>query len=234
MYFYIKKYCIPLVLALALHGLVAFTPFIFGFDFVTENDTKLHPNKILSATLVTFDPPNQNVSQKPLTKYNSTLTIPSAQEIADAENQKIDSQPPPAEVRDVVNRKAKRQLTLEDLRNQVFNSSISNEAQQIEETHLSEAGSQYIDAIYSKIVRHWARPPSATKSMQVVLHVELFPNGKLNTVSLIESSGNAAFDRSTIAAVKKVEVFDVPSDPTLFESRFRQFNLKFKPEDLLR
>ena len=51
---------------------------------------------------------------------------------------------------------------------------------------------------------------------------------------ILESSGNAAFDRSAENAVRKVTRFDVPRDNRLFEKHFRSFTLLFKPEDLLR
>jgi colicin import membrane protein len=64
--------------------------------------------------------------------------------------------------------------------------------------------------------------------------VELFPTGDLNTVSLLDSSGSASFDRSALAAVRKARRFEVPQDSEVFEAQFRKFRLLFKPEDLLR
>ena len=53
-------------------------------------------------------------------------------------------------------------------------------------------------------------------------------------MTLLESSGNPAFDRSAEQAVRKVDRFDVPKESRLFEKSFRRFTLLFKPEDLLR
>ena len=70
--------------------------------------------------------------------------------------------------------------------------------------------------------------------MSATLQVELFPNGDLNVVSLLVSSGDTAFDRSALQAVRKVSRFHVPEDTALFEAKFRRFKLVFRPEDLLR
>jgi len=70
--------------------------------------------------------------------------------------------------------------------------------------------------------------------MKVTLRVELVPSGEVAAVSLVESSGDAAFDRSAETAVRQSGRFDVPDDSAIFERRFRRFNLLFNPEDLLR
>ena len=46
------------------------------------------------------------------------------------------------------------------------------------------------------------------------------------------SSGNAAFDRSALLAVRDAAPFEVPDDPALFERSFRRLRILFRPEDL--
>ena len=70
--------------------------------------------------------------------------------------------------------------------------------------------------------------------MQAKLMVELVPIGDVVSVTLVESSGNSAFDRSAEAAVRKARRFEVPKESDVFERYFRRFTLLFKPEDLLR
>ena len=53
-------------------------------------------------------------------------------------------------------------------------------------------------------------------------------------VTLLEGSGNGAFDRSAEAAVHKARRFEVPAESDIFERYFRRFTLLFRPEDLLR
>ncbi len=90
----------------------------------------------------------------------------------------------------------------------------------------------YVGQIQADIVQNWSRPASARNGMQTLLKVFLVPTGEVVDVSVIESSGNDAFDRSAVQAVRKVRRFDVPKDPRLFESKFREFEVLFRPEDL--
>ena len=68
--------------------------------------------------------------------------------------------------------------------------------------------------------------------MQVELLMNLVPTGELVNISVVRSSGNAAFDRSAELAVSQAAPFEVPDNPALFEQRFRQLRLLFTPEDL--
>jgi colicin import membrane protein len=70
--------------------------------------------------------------------------------------------------------------------------------------------------------------------MEATLMVELVPTGDVVNVSIVRSSGDAAFDRSAETAVRTARRFQVPPDSALFERYFRRFTLLFRPEDLLR
>ena len=90
----------------------------------------------------------------------------------------------------------------------------------------------YVGQIQREIIQNWSRPPSARNGMQVLLKVFLVPTGEVVEVTIKSSSGNDAFDRSAILAVKKSERFEVPSDSRQFERNFREFEVLFRPEDL--
>jgi colicin import membrane protein len=64
------------------------------------------------------------------------------------------------------------------------------------------------------------------------VRVRLVPTGEIVSVDVEESSGNDAFDRSVIQAVRKSERFLVPTDSRQFERNFRSFTVLFRPEDL--
>ncbi len=133
---------------------------------------------------------------------------------------------------------AARQRKLDALADASFLDALAEEASDLQEqtqTTDSEAVAQsYRLGIYQAVVANWSRPPSARNGMQARLRVELVPTGDVVAVSLVESSGNGAFDRSAEAAVRKARRFEVPKDPDLFEQYFRRFTLLFRPEDLLR
>jgi colicin import membrane protein len=92
----------------------------------------------------------------------------------------------------------------------------------------------YMDQIAARIEQNWSRPPSARLGMECVLLIQMVPTGRVVNVTVIKSSGNAAFDRSAEQAVKRVDQFtevqNMPSD--LFERNFRQLQLVFRPGDL--
>lgn len=95
-----------------------------------------------------------------------------------------------------------------------------------------EKAMAYVAQIKREIEQNWSRPPSARTGMQTLLKVSLVPTGEVIDVSIVESSGNEAFDRSAILAVEKADRFVVPSDSRQFERNFREFEVLFRPEDL--
>ena len=80
--------------------------------------------------------------------------------------------------------------------------------------------------------KYWKRPPVAREDLVVKLRIRLLPGGEVNDVIVSESSGNAAFDRSAVTAVKKAGRFSVPSDPVLFDRHFRSFIMIFNPNEI--
>lgn len=95
--------------------------------------------------------------------------------------------------------------------------------------------SKYKASIRSRLQSKWSRPPSARNGMQAILNIRLVPSGEVVSVTVVKSSGSDAFDRSAANAVWLNERFSslVGIEPRLFEEYFRDFNLLFKPEDLL-
>ncbi|WP_143247450.1 cell envelope integrity protein TolA [Agaribacterium haliotis] len=92
----------------------------------------------------------------------------------------------------------------------------------------------YIAAISQRIEQNWSRPPSARNGMRCELLITLVPTGRVVNVAVVETSGNAAFDRSAEQAVQKAEEF--PEIKTMsaqvFEKYYRQLRLVFNPQDL--
>ena len=95
-----------------------------------------------------------------------------------------------------------------------------------------EKAQAYAAQIKRDIGQNWASPPSARNGMQALLRVYLVPTGEVVNVTLEETSGNDAFDRSAILAVRKAGRFDVPSESRQFERNFREFTVLFRPENL--
>jgi colicin import membrane protein len=103
------------------------------------------------------------------------------------------------------------------------------------------AGEQLIVAQYVTIIRrvisqNWQIPPSARNGMTAVVQLQVVPTGEVVGISIVESSGNSAFDRSVEQAVERAGRFPELQDleTPVFERNFRTFSLLFRPEDLLR
>lgn len=93
--------------------------------------------------------------------------------------------------------------------------------------------SEFMALIRQEIERRWVRPPSARSGMQADLRLRLVPGGDVLDVTLVRSSGDAAFDRSALNAVHNAGRLPVPGEPRQFEP-FRDFILTFRPENLRR
>ncbi len=112
---------------------------------------------------------------------------------------------------------------------------VAAEEQQLEATATAEEmAASYAALIQQTVVNYWSRPPSARNGMEALLQIQLIPTGEVQSVTLLKSSGNTAFDRSAINAVEKAgsfpELQNLPSRE--FEKTFRRFRLLFRPEDL--
>ena len=88
--------------------------------------------------------------------------------------------------------------------------------------------------IRASVINRWTRPPSARNGMVSILSIQLVPTGEVVGVSVLQSSGNTAFDRSAMTAVERTVRFPEVAklDNRTFEANFRRFQLIFKPEDL--
>ena len=257
----IRQYGLPLVLALALHMLAALALYS-GWN--PQQETRVIRPQIVNSTLLVMEPKAKPKPQpaQPVTRPDPAVqrrqeqqaraeaeararaeeqaqakaraeahamaeaeARARAQELAKQEAQRADEQ-------------AARQQKLDALADAAFLEALRDEASELAEQSQaadSEAVAQsYRVGIYQTVVANWSRPPSARNGMQAKLLVELVPTGDVVAVSLLESSGNGAFDRSAEAAVRKARRFEVPKDPELFEQHFRRFSLLFRPEDLLR
>ena len=75
--------------------------------------------------------------------------------------------------------------------------------------------------------RNWRRPPG-TDGLKCTVRVRLAATGSVLLVSVVESSGNVAFDRSVEAAVRKADPLPMPRSDRLL-ARFRDLTFIFDP-----
>ncbi len=99
---------------------------------------------------------------------------------------------------------------LAELARAELSQAMATEEQQQQEQAAVTAGemaASYASLIQQTVVNYWSRPPSARNGMEVLLALQLIPTGEIVSVTVVKSSGNAAFDRSAVNAVQKADRF---------------------------
>lgn len=91
---------------------------------------------------------------------------------------------------------------------------------------------QYEPIIRQKVSRNWNRPSSTQSGIAAQVSVRLTAAGEVISAKVTRSSGNSVFDRSVENAVYKASPLPIPQERGINE-KFRNLNLKFKPEDLI-
>jgi colicin import membrane protein len=91
---------------------------------------------------------------------------------------------------------------------------------------------RYRGLIANRVESKWNRPLAAKAGMSATLRISILPGGEVANVVVTGSSGNPAFDASAIEAVRRASPLPVPEDLAVFSQNFRNFTLKFRPEDL--
>ena len=87
---------------------------------------------------------------------------------------------------------------------------------------------EYISQIQTSVERKWIRPADVGKDLKTEVQVSQIPGGEVIRVTVSESSGNVAFDRSVVNAIWQASPLPLPKDPALFS---RNLQFEFDPED---
>jgi colicin import membrane protein len=90
---------------------------------------------------------------------------------------------------------------------------------------------KYKALILQALSQQWIVPPGAQDDEVAKLTVRVAPGGMVISVTIAQSSGDAALDRSARVAILKASPLPVPGDPALFD-RFRVINLTVKPQGI--
>ena len=238
-----QSYALPLFGAVLFHVLVA--AFVMrGFESQDDVAEVVTP-RVVNAKLLVIEPPRRVTpvpAKQPIVKpaetpvpkprpapkevkQDSVNSDDAAAKAAQAERQRKETE---------VQRRQQRLAALGELADDSLQRSLEAEAQQMLDAQNAQQVRTYQAGIYDLVRKNWSRPPSARNGMQARFVVELIPTGELLSVALVDSSGNAAFDRSAELAIRRAKRFIVPGDNTVFEANFRRFYFLFRPEDLLR
>lgn len=236
---------VPVTVTVVIHGLGLLMLLINWNSVIPEYYETVKPAQVISAKLV-------DVASIPKSKPKRSLADaipnrPSTQEL-NQQSQQINTQPIDTKVsaakpviptdtvrpstKPEANNSAQR-FTAEELA-KLTKSNIDQSLAAEGESSEQDMTASFTALIRQTVVNYWSRPPSARNGMQAVLQLQLIPTGDIVGVTVVQSSGDAAFDRSAVNAVEKAarfpELQKLP--PREFEKTFRRFKLLFKPEDL--
>jgi colicin import membrane protein len=239
----LREYSLPVLFALLLHTLALF--FLYSGWQPQQDNARLIKPQIIRAKLLVLEPkaaPVKSVAARqreiapPEVRPQPDLSAQRRQREAESARQEAIRQ---EAVRQEATRReaAERRERLRLLADSSFVDAVADEANVLDDSvkaTATEIAQAYRFGIYQLVVANWSRPPSARNGMEAKLQVELVPTGDVVAVTLLESSGSGAFDRSAEAAVRKARRFEVPIESAIFERYFRRFTLLFRPEDLLR
>ncbi|WP_019530669.1 energy transducer TonB [Dasania marina] len=238
----LKSLTLPIIITLLMHGFIVAALLI---DWSGERTIiKRQTPKYVEAKLVTLEKPKA----KPKPKVKQAPPPKKAiKPIIEAQPK----EPPKVLNKDIVdpNKLAQEQQQLAEqrrlqaekdklLQNVVadITDAISDARENQQELSDAELANSHIALITQAIERNWSRPASARNGMKVELVLDLVPTGEVINVSVVKGSGNAAFDRSAVAAVKRAKQFPELQQlpPRVFQDTFRRFRMIFNPEDLRR
>ncbi|MHB8623598.1 MAG: cell envelope integrity protein TolA [Sulfuricaulis sp.] len=108
----------------------------------------------------------------------------------------------------------------------------AEEKQRADAAHAVQVASEvdkYTALIKQRVNRSWNRPVGEPQGFKCLVRVSLTPSGEVLSVTVVRSSGDAAFDRSVEYAVYKAAPLPLPEDPSLFDN-FREIEFWFNPE----
>ena len=227
------RYGGPMVLAIFVH-LLALAGVVYQWSEDDRASRELADQPMIVAKLVSMRPssphrkpakPPPSAPDKPLQKIDIP-DIPKPQAV-DKVLAPLPPLPKPKDAKSAASELRQReQRALDD--------ALRAEAASLAADSSAEAVQSYSERIAQLVGQAWSRPPSARNGMQTVLQIELVPTGEVVRVLVKRSSGDEAFDRAAVDAVRQVGRFDVPTEPDVFDKHFRRFLFRFNPEDLLR
>ncbi len=238
----LRHYTLPLALAVGLHAAAVWAlyqgwhPEREIADFI-KPETVIANLIVLEAKKAEPKPPPPRVQPQPQPVEESRPQPDPAQEQRVREAQEEAERRAAEEAAEQARREQERLdrlARLAELAEASLDQAIAEESQTLQEGSEAQVAQSYRMGIYQQILENWSRPPSARNGMKATLVMELIPTGEVVSVTVTESSGSTAFDRSAEQAVRRAGRFAVPEENRIFERYFRRVYLLFQPEDLLR
>ena len=246
MLFNSQSYTIPVFISAVIHGVLIF--FVaYGWE-ASSQERKISVPKFVPAKLVQLEKSAPKAAPKPQPRTIDRAAQEAErqrqaraeeqrrqqQQQAQAEKERKEKAERERKERAAAEQKRREQeLAEQKRREQELANALAEEEALIESEQDAQLVMSYSDVIYAKVYNNWSYPPSTRRGMHCKIRVQLVPTGRVVSVTIIERSGNPAFDRSAEQAVWKAEQFpelqELPA--RVFEQNFREIILNFDPQD---
>jgi colicin import membrane protein len=221
----------PALMTMLLHGLLVYA---LTANWSLRSDAAVKPvvkPRYIEARLIEMEPPKKKAAPKKKPAASKPKPKPKPKPAP----QKVAAKPEPE--KEPAKEPERKEPTREERAESALDElalAMEAEDEALEALTDQQLTASYIALIARAVEDNWSRPPSARNNMEAELLVQLIPTGEVVSVSLVRSSGNAAFDRSAMNAVEKAAQFPELQqlESRLFEANFRRFRFNFKPEDL--
>lgn len=131
---------------------------------------------------------------------------------------------------------AQQQAAEKELFDRLFEEQLVAEQKEQEQARLQAERamaieSDFMDQIRAHVSSYWRYPSVVKPEQEVTVKISLVPTGQVVQVVVTKGSGNALLDSSVVAAVNQASPLPVPKDMQVFEKSFRNFTMKFRPEN---
>jgi colicin import membrane protein len=227
---------LPALASLGLHALIVV---FLLLNWTPRTEATITPRvepRAIEARLVTVEslqPARKQAAAKPVQK-SPAKPRPAPKPRPKPKPKPVAAKPEPEPTPEPVSKPAPSQSELASQAQRELAMALDTEDLLIQEATEQELTLSYVALIARTIEENWSRPPSARNEMEAELVLQLIPTGEVVSVAVARSSGNLAFDRSALNAVRKAERFPELQqlEGRVFERNFRQLRLRFKPEDL--
>lgn len=233
-------YTTATVLSLLLHGLVIFALLV---NWQPQSQKTVIQPQYIQAELIELAAKTKPVPKKPEPKVSAVSDDKKAKQQAEAERKKAEAKRAQA-IKEQQRLEAENQRRIEQEKQRQARELAQREAEFAEALEREQAllnaqedekvANSYMQLIQQQLSENWSRPPNARTGMQVLIELRLVPTGRIVGVTVIESSGDRAFDQAAQQAAFKAEQFKEIQgmDSAIFEKYFRQLKVVFSPEDL--